>query len=156
MVWQYFTPTPSHASSRSDQKAKGQWLTDARPWPRRRDRVELAAGTRPPAFLRELDGLETNRVNRLVVRPTLPASRDDKVFALGDCAACDLGDHSGRTVPSRAQAAHQQAALLARGIRARIAGQPLPAYRYRDYGSVVSLSRFNAVGNLIGSLISLF
>lgn len=112
-----------------------------------------AAGIKAPAFLRELDGLETNRINQLVVRPTLQTTRDDDIFALGDCAACDLGDGSGRNVPPRAQAAHQQAALLARSIHARIAGRPLADYRYRDYGSLVSLSRFSAVGNLMGSLM---
>lgn len=47
-----------------------------------------AAGIRAPAFLKELDGLESNRINQLVVRPTLQTTRDDDIFAFGDCAAC--------------------------------------------------------------------
>lgn len=112
-----------------------------------------AAGIKAPSFLRDLDGLETNRINQLVVHPSLQTTLDENIFALGDCAACQLGDGSERTVPPRAQAAHQQAALLARSIPARIKGLPLPEYRYRDYGSLVSLSRFSTIGNLMGSLM---
>lgn len=110
-----------------------------------------AAGIKAPAFLHELDGLETNRINQLVVHPTLQCTRDDNIFAFGDCAACPQPD-SDRNVPPRAQAAHQQASLLARSIRLRLEGKPLPGYRYKDYGSLISLSSFSAVGNLMGNL----
>jgi len=110
-----------------------------------------AAGIKAPAFLHELDGLETNRINQLVVHPTLQSTRDDAIFAFGDCAACPQPD-SERNVPPRAQAAHQQASLLAKSIRLRLEGKPLPSYRYKDYGSLISLSSFSAVGNLMGNL----
>jgi NADH dehydrogenase len=109
-----------------------------------------AAGIRAPGFLRELGGLETNRIDQLVVRPTLQTSRDDDIFALGDCAACPMDD--GKNVPPRAQAAHQQASLLAKSLARRLRGEPLLDYRYRDYGSLISLSSFSAVGNLMGNL----
>ncbi|WP_017939793.1 NAD(P)/FAD-dependent oxidoreductase [Zestomonas thermotolerans] len=112
-----------------------------------------AAGIRAPAFLRELDGLESNRIDQLVVRPTLQTSRDDDIFAFGDCAACPQPGEPGRNVPPRAQAAHQQASLLVKSFRHRLAGRPLPHYQYRDYGSLISLSRFSAVGNLMGNLM---
>ncbi|MFD3299740.1 NAD(P)/FAD-dependent oxidoreductase [Aquipseudomonas alcaligenes] len=111
-----------------------------------------AAGIRAPAFLGQLDGLESNRINQLLVRPTLQTTQDDNIFAFGDCAACPLGDGE-RTVPPRAQAAHQQASLLARALKLRLDGQALPEFRYRDYGSLISLSRFSAVGNLMGNLM---
>jgi NADH dehydrogenase len=110
-----------------------------------------AAGIRAPAFLKDIDGLETNRINQLLVRPTLQTTLDDDIFAFGDCAACPQPD-SDRNVPPRAQAAHQQASLLAKGLKARLEGKPLPTYAYRDYGSLVSLSSFSAVGNLMGNL----
>lgn len=109
-----------------------------------------SAGIKAPDFLRELDGLETNRINQLVVRATLQTTRDDAIFALGDCAACALPN--GRTVPPRAQAAHQQASLMAKNICRRLAGKPLLPYEYRDYGSLVALGRFSTVGNLMGGL----
>ena len=112
-----------------------------------------AAGIRAPDFLAAMDGLETNRIHQLIVRPTLQTTVDDNIFALGDCAACPMGDGSKDMVPPRAQAAHQQASMLLRSMRARLAGKALPQYRYRDYGSLVSLSHHTAVGNLMGRLM---
>jgi len=109
-----------------------------------------SAGIKAPDFLKEIDGLETNRNNQLMVRATLQTTRDDNIFALGDCAACPMPD--GRNVPPRAQAAHQQASLMAKAICRRFRGKPLLDYEYRDYGSLVALGRFSTVGNLMGGL----
>ena len=110
-----------------------------------------AAGIRAPGFLKDIDGLETNRINQLVVRPTLQTTHDDDIFAFGDCAACPQPG-TDRNVPPRAQAAHQQASLLAKSLKLRIEGKALPEYTYKDYGSLISLSHFSAVGNLMGNL----
>ncbi|HEX7638008.1 MAG TPA: NAD(P)/FAD-dependent oxidoreductase [Burkholderiaceae bacterium] len=114
--------------------------------------VVWAAGIKAADFLQGLDGLETNRLNQLVVRPTLQTTRDDDIFALGDCAACAWPGHQGN-VPPRAQAAHQQASHLYRQIRRRLAGRPLQPYVYRDFGSLVSLGEYSTVGSLMGGLI---
>ncbi|MBX8576972.1 NAD(P)/FAD-dependent oxidoreductase [Pseudomonas cichorii] len=111
-----------------------------------------AAGIRAPAFLHELDGLESNRINQLQVLPTLQTTRDENIFAFGDCAACPQKG-TDRNVPPRAQAAHQQASLLVKSLRLRIEGKELPEYTYKDYGSLISLSSFSAVGNLMGNLM---
>jgi NADH dehydrogenase len=121
--------------------------------------VVWAAGVKAADFLKDIDGLETNRSNQLVVRPTLQTSRDDNIFALGDCAACawpqgkpgPLGQVA--LVPPRAQAAHQQASHIAGQIRRRLTGKALRDYRYRDFGSLVSLGEFSTVGNMMGGLI---
>jgi NADH:quinone reductase (non-electrogenic) len=115
--------------------------------------VVWAAGVKAPEFLRDLDGLETNRVNQLVVRSTLQTTRDENIFVLGDCAACPWQDRPETSVPPRAQAAHQQATHLVKQINRRLAGQPLEPWRYRDFGSLVSLGEYSTVGNLMGSLI---
>ena len=114
--------------------------------------VVWAAGVKAPDFLRDLDGLETNRINQLVVRPTLQTTRDGDVFALGDCAACPWLGKEGAVVPPRAQAAHQQASHMVKQIHARLDGRPLKPWRYRDFGSLVSLGEYSTVGNLMGSL----
>jgi NADH dehydrogenase len=111
-----------------------------------------AAGIRAPGFLHELDGLESNRINQLQVRPTLQTTHDDNIFAFGDCAACPQPG-TDRNVPPRAQAAHQQASMLVKSLKLRIEGQTLPEYKYQDYGSLISLSSFSAVGNLMGNLM---
>lgn len=110
-----------------------------------------AAGIKAPDFLRSLDGLETNRLNQLMVRRTLQTTRDDNIFAFGDCAHCPQPG-TDQPVPPRAQAAHQQASLLVKSISALLQGKPLPEYTYRDYGSLISLSRYTTVGNLMGNL----
>jgi NADH dehydrogenase len=37
-------------------------------------------------------------------------------------------------------------------IERRLAGKPLEPYRYRDFGSLVSLGKYSTVGSLMGSL----
>ena len=110
-----------------------------------------AAGIKAPPVLRALAGLEINKLNQLLVTPTLQTTQDDTIFALGDCTGCRMD--AERWVPPRAQAAHQQASLLAKNIPAYLNQQPLKPYIYKDYGSLVSLSRFSTVGNLMGNLI---
>jgi NADH dehydrogenase len=111
-----------------------------------------AAGIKAPDFLKDIDGLETNRQNQLVVHQTLQTTHDENIFALGDCSSCPRPGHD-RPVPPTAQAAHQQAAMLGRSLVRRLDGKPLPKYVYRDYGSLVSLSEYTTVGNLMGRLM---
>jgi NADH:ubiquinone reductase (H+-translocating) len=121
--------------------------------------VVWAAGVKAADFLRNLDGLEANRINQLVVRPTLQTTLDDDVFAIGDCAACawpEANHGKGGFVPPRAQAAHQQASLMVKQVQRRLAGHPLLPYRYRDFGSLVSLGKFSTVGNMMGGLFGSF
>ncbi|MGZ3371503.1 MAG: NAD(P)/FAD-dependent oxidoreductase [Caulobacteraceae bacterium] len=110
-----------------------------------------AAGVKAPDFLKDIDGLETNRANQIVVRPTLQTTRDDRVLAIGDC--CAFIQPSGRPVPPRAQAAHQMARTAFDNLVALMQGTALETFVYRDHGSLVSLSRFSTVGTLMGNLI---
>jgi len=114
--------------------------------------VVWAAGVKAPEVLGRLDGLEVNRINQLVVEPTLQTTSDPAIFAIGDCAACPRPGASG-TVPPRAQAAHQEAAHMVRQIERRLRAQELRPYTYRDFGSLVSLGRWSTVGNLMGFLL---
>ena len=118
--------------------------------------VVWAAGVKAADFLKDIAGLKTNRSNQIVVRPTLQTTRDERIFAIGDCAACawpEANGGKGGFVPPRAQAAHQQASHVAGQIRRLIAAKPLKPYRYRDFGSLVSLGEFSTVGNMMGGLI---
>ncbi|HTR07103.1 MAG TPA: FAD-dependent oxidoreductase, partial [Paraburkholderia sp.] len=118
----------------------------------RADLTVWAAGITAPPVLARLDGLTVNKLGQLIVRRTLQTEIDDNIFALGDCAACEWPGHE-RGVPPRAQAAHQQATFLFRSLGDLLAGRPLPEFTYRDFGSLVSLGHFSAVGNLMGGLI---
>jgi NADH dehydrogenase len=110
-----------------------------------------SAGVKAPEFLGRLDGLETNRLYQLIVDQTLRSTRDENIFAFGDCASCPQPD-SDHPVPPRAQAAYQQAKLLLKSMQRRIQGGDLPKFVYRDYGSLISLS-YSSVGNLMGNLL---
>ncbi|GGI20796.1 NAD(P)/FAD-dependent oxidoreductase [Oxalicibacterium faecigallinarum] len=115
------------------------------------DLTVWAAGIKAPAILAELD-LPINRLGQVVVKQTLQTEVDPDIFAFGDCAACPWPEKNS-TVPPRAQAAHQQADFLFDAIKRRLNGEPLQQYTYKDLGSLVSLGRFDAVGNLMGPLV---
>jgi len=110
-----------------------------------------AAGVKGPDMLAGL-GLEVTRSNQLVVKPTLQTTRDERIFAIGDCAWF-VPEGATRPVPPRAQAAHQMASTAFHNIRALIRDKPLTSFVYRDHGSLVSLSHFSTVGSLMGNLV---
>jgi NADH dehydrogenase len=120
------------------------------------DIIVWAAGVKAPDFLAQLAGLETNRANQLLVEPTLQLKGDPAVFSLGDCAGCLLSGEgeTERWVPPRAQSAHQMASLVASNILRLINDKPLGHFKYRDYGSLVSLSDYTAFGKLMGGISS--
>ncbi|WP_165720340.1 NAD(P)/FAD-dependent oxidoreductase [Bordetella trematum] len=109
-----------------------------------------AAGIRGPEVLAQL-GMPLNKSGQLLVNERLE-TEDPHVMALGDCCAAPWTD--GRTVPARAQAAHQQAIYLAERLKARVRGKPEPVgpYVYKDHGSLVSLGQDAGVGSLMGKL----
>lgn len=115
------------------------------------DLMVWAAGIKAPDFMKEIGGLETNRINQLVVEQTLQTTREPDIYAIGDCASCTRPE--GGFVPPRAQAAHQMASLALHNILAQIKGKPLKNYVYKDHGSLVSLSNFSTVGSLMGNLM---
>jgi len=114
--------------------------------------VVWAAGVMAPAVLKNIDGLETNAINQLVARQTLQTTRDDNIFAIGDCAACPWPEKAA-TVPPRAQAAHQQATHLYEQLQRRLAGRLVKPWHYQDFGSLVSLGEYSTVGSLMGKLV---
>ncbi|MGL5030640.1 MAG: NAD(P)/FAD-dependent oxidoreductase [Aeromonas sp.] len=115
------------------------------------DLMVWAAGIKAPDFIKDIAGLETNRINQLVVTETLQTTRDENIFVIGDCAACPQPD--GKFVPPRAQAAHQMASMACKNIVAKLNGGALKSYLYHDHGSLVSLSHFSTVGSLMGNLM---
>lgn len=110
-----------------------------------------AAGIKAPEFLKNIAGLETNHINQLVVKRNLQSTRDENIFAIGDCAACPMDD-KGNNVPPRAQAAHQQASTLSKTIMRQLKGKSPIDYTYRDYGSLVAMGQYSTVGSLMGGL----
>jgi NADH dehydrogenase len=114
--------------------------------------VVWSAGVKAPDFLKDIDGLETNRINQLVVLPTLQTTRDPNIFAIGDCCACPR-EGFPQPIPPRAQAAHQMASHMVKQIGRRLSGQAPEPFVYRDFGSLVSLGKHSTVGSLMGFLV---
>ena len=111
--------------------------------------VVWAAGVRGSEVLGKLDGLEISRSNQLVIRPTLQTTRDDNIFAIGDCSHF-VPDGETRPIPPRAQAAHQQASHILGQMKRRLVDGPLRPFTYRDFGTLVSLGEATTIGNLMG------
>ena len=59
----------------------------------------------------------------------------------------------GRAVPAHLDFLVNQIQALGQ-IRLRLKGKPLRAYRYRDFGSLVSLGKYSTVGSMMGGLLS--
>jgi len=114
------------------------------------DLLVWAAGIQAPAVLSTL-GLETNRVNQLVVEPTLQARGESHIWVIGDCASF-IPTPGARPLPPRAQTAQQMATLLAASFKQVLDGKPPLPFHYRDRGSLVSLSKYSSVGSLMGNL----
>jgi NADH dehydrogenase len=111
--------------------------------------VVWAAGVKGPAVLKDLDGLEVSRMDTLVVKPTLQTTRDENIFVIGDSAYL-VPEGDTHPIPPRAQAAHQMASHVFKQIRRKLANEPLQPFKYRDFGSLVSLGEYSTVGSLMG------
>ncbi|WP_026355218.1 NAD(P)/FAD-dependent oxidoreductase [Massilia niastensis] len=104
-----------------------------------------AAGVKGPDFSSHL-GVALNRNNQILVDEQLRTLDDPHIHAMGDC--CSLLHQDKKTmIPPSAQAARQQSVFLSR-LLTRRAPAATPGFQYRDYGSLVSLGRYGAVGTL--------
>ena len=91
------------------------------------------------AMLAEQTGAETDRAGRVKVQPDLTLPGHPEVFVIGDLAALD-------GVPGVAQGAIQEAKYVANAIRGELAGaRPQAPFKYKDKGSMATISRFSAV-----------
>jgi NADH dehydrogenase len=103
-----------------------------------------AAGVKAPAICASI-GVPVNHLNQVVVSASLQSIGDPCIYAIGDCAG--LVCPAKGVIPPRAQVAHQQAIYLAKALL-RDKAQEHFAFRYRDFGSLVSLGPFMAIGEL--------
>lgn len=89
-------------------------------------------------------GIESDRAGRALVGRDLTAPGHPEIFVIGDTASVKQED--GSPVPGIAPAAKQQGAFVARVIRDRLEGRPVPAaFRYRHQGSLATIGRRAAI-----------
>jgi NADH:quinone reductase (non-electrogenic) len=84
-----------------------------------------------------------DQASRLKVLPDLTVPDHPDIFAIGDTVS--IADADGKPVPGIAPAAKQQGRYVARSIRARLAGEKLPPFRYRHAGSLAQIGKRKAV-----------
>ena len=85
-----------------------------------------------------------DRAGRVQVLPDLTLPGHPEVFVAGDLAALEQAD--GRPVPGVAPAAKQMGRHVARTVRARLHGTPVPgAFTYADYGNLATIGRMAAI-----------
>jgi NADH dehydrogenase/putative oxidoreductase len=92
-------------------------------------------------------GAPADRASRIMVLPDLSVPGSPEIFAIGDTALAEAP--GGQPVPGLAPAARQGGEYVARVIRARIEGRPLPGpFRYKHLGSMATIGRKAAVAEL--------
>jgi NADH dehydrogenase len=91
-------------------------------------------------------GATLDRAGRVLVEPDLTLPGHPEIFVIGDLAA--VNDASGKPLPGVAPLAMQQGRYVADLIRARLRGEALPPFEYRNRGSMATIGRAAAVVDL--------
>jgi NADH:ubiquinone reductase (H+-translocating) len=107
-------------------------------------------------------GAPLDRAGRVQVQPDFSLNGHPEVFVIGDLAHMEWAP--GHVLPGVAQPALQGAAYVAKLIQARLSGQRLPSFQYKDRGSMATIGRNAAVAQVgrlrfsgfIGCLMWLF
>lgn len=121
--------------------------------PARRQRIEAktvlwAAGVRASRLARllgEAAGVAVDSGGRVPVGSDLSIAGHPEILVLGDMA-CFVQD--GKPLPGVSPVAMQHGWHSARIVAARLSGQPGPAFRYYDKGSMATIGRAAAVVDL--------
>lgn len=114
-----------------------------------------AAGVKVDETIKKLDEFALNRLNQIEIKETLQTTIDNNIYAMGDCAHIQLGRHK-KDLPPRAQVASQQAHYLAKTLINTLQNKPIKPFKYKDYGSLISMSQRNTFGSLMGKFTGSF
>ncbi len=106
--------------------------------------VIWAAGVAASPLARSL-GVPLDRAGRVLVNPDLTIPDDDRVFVIGDLAAVT---DCGKPVPGLAPAAMQAGRQTAANILRKLRGEPHRPFHYTDKGSLATIGRAAAVGEI--------
>jgi NADH dehydrogenase len=106
--------------------------------------VLWAAGVAASPLGRTLQ-VETDRQGRVAVAPDLSVPGHPEVFVVGDLMSLK---QDGQPIPGVAPAAIQSGRAAGENIARRAAGRPTLPFRYRDKGSLATIGRSAAVGQI--------
>jgi NADH dehydrogenase len=89
-------------------------------------------------------GIPADRAGRAIVDKDLRAPGKQDIFIIGDTAA--VMRDNGSLVPGIAPAAKQQGSYVAKVIKAKLTGRPVPGpFRYRHQGSLATIGKSAAI-----------
>ena len=114
--------------------------------------VLWAAGVAASPLAKSL-GVPLDRAGRVAAEPTLAVPGHATTFVVGDMCAFV---QDGKPLPGVAQVAMQQGGHTARNILRAIERRPLVPFRYKDYGTMATIGRGAAVGEIFGLKVSGF
>jgi NADH dehydrogenase len=112
--------------------------------------VLWAAGVAASPLAKSLK-VPLDRVGRVTTEQTLALAEHPQVYVVGDLCAFS---ENGKLLPGVAQVAMQQGAHASANIRRVIRGQAQTPFHYRDYGTMATIGRNAAVGDVFGMHIS--
>jgi NADH dehydrogenase len=112
--------------------------------------VLWAAGVAASPLAKSI-GVPLDRIGRVTPQPTLALAEYPNIFVVGDVCAFM---QDGQLLPGVAQVAMQEGAHAARNVLRAMRGQPLEPFHYRDYGTLATIGRGSAVGEVFGVKIS--
>jgi NADH dehydrogenase len=90
-------------------------------------------------------GAQFDRAGRVLVQPDCTVPGHPEIFVIGDLANFTGAD--GKPLPGVAQPAIQEGRYVAKLIAARLRGEALPPFGYRDLGSLATIGRHAAVAD---------
>ena len=90
-------------------------------------------------------GVPLDRKGRVIVNETLNPEGRPEIFACGDLA---LVRQNGQELPGVAQPALQMGCYAAEAIKRDIAGQARRKFHYFDKGTIATIGRYSAVGDI--------
>jgi NADH:ubiquinone reductase (H+-translocating) len=95
--------------------------------------------------LADATGAQLDRAGRVTVQADCSVAGHPEIFVIGDLA--NFRGEDGKPLPGVAQTAIQQGRFVAKLIAARLHGQTLPPFKYRDLGSLATIGRHAAVAD---------
>jgi len=104
-----------------------------------------AAGVAASGLGKKL-GAPVDRAGRVLVEPDLSIPGHPEVFVVGDLAS--LKDKHGNLLPGLAPVAIQEGRYVAKAIRNTLEGKPREPFHYWDKGSLATIGRAAAVGEI--------
>lgn len=116
------------------------------------ENVFWVAGIKPRQ-IKFVGNVLTTSNGRIIVNKYLQLQDHKEIFALGDNAAFQT-ENKENVLPALAQVAEKEAKILAENIYNIIKNKELKPFVYKSSGSLISLGRWMAIGEILGITFS--